>query len=915
MGASALGANQGGRMGSTLGAAAPALMGAGPWGIAAGGVLGAAGGDLLGGSDWETEEVGYEIGVTAGKVQAQEYKKQTRDGGLLSGDDSRTQRSPVEDQLAQDLQLTFESVQDETADLAESLGFATNAIDDFSRVPEKIEGEMSGEELMRTFEERFGDAAAHAVMPLYSLRDAGESAAETLERVADSMQYLSDMPQEAQPSGLNLQALEGDVPTAYEAIEQTYRDLLGYGEGKIRDADRRIGYWTEELSAKNATDLDNFAERLLEQSVHFGQPTGGTNEDARPEEVRQHVESLYDVVERLGNVADLSAEYTEGSGRDSRNVSLQGREVYEQALADIEDQGYVRDEIADALGEGLEGFREEFGTWAEALSELGSDAAKKLAEQVQAFEEADALMEELGGEDKAKESMGRFYELMWSESEREQQQLERDRKALERAFGEMDRDVPETREQFRQLASGLDVSTKRGRELYAQLVEMAPAFDRVRSEEEQLAEERKEAAREIEQEREGILDSYLQSLDATGQIRARELEELDESNRALQIRQWALEDERNALQEAHQERVDQIREEHQAIQDAWSETQRVIERQQSSLEGIADAADQAIRDIGGSGPQRRGEARDYLQGLSSDDLADDPERVQQALRDVSQIDESRYGSEVDLQRERVQTAQLVRGVGQDARSEIDYLDDLLQEQRETVEEVLGLDSRVRGVDRSVDRLDRTVASYSGSMNRTLDEQIAHMDEQHQQELEQLNSQHMQWLEQNQAGVDQITSRLGDLSGVMDSGLSELAEKLDIDLQTDSGSGGGSSDSGSDGGGSSGGSSDSGGSSGRVGNSDIEDWIRGGGGAEERAARAIAASMSGGIPTPIKDKYAPFPEWTASDLKGRAKPGSIADAYGFDIPEFASGGVVYGDTIARLGEGQHPEAIVPMPNGG
>ncbi|MFP4146591.1 MAG: hypothetical protein ACLFSI_02630 [Halorhodospira sp.] len=828
MGASAAGANEGGRMGASLGAMAPALMGAGPWGIAAGAVLGMVGGDLLGGSDWETKEVGYEIGVTAGKVQAQEYKKQVKEGGLFSGGDSRTKTSAIGDELRHDLQLTFESVQDETADLAESLGFASDSLEHFSRVPEKIEGEMSGEELMRTFEERFGDAAAHAVMPLYSLRDAGESAAETLERVADSMQYLSDMPQEAQPSGLNLQALEGDVPTAYEAIEQTYRDLLGYGEGKIRDADRRIGYWTEELSAKNATDLDNFAERLLEQSVHFGQPTGGTNEDARPEEVRQHVESLYDVVERLGNVADLSAEYTEGSGRDSRNVSLQGREVYEQALADIEDQGYVRDEIADALGEGLEGFREEFGTWAEALSELGSDAAKKLAEQVQAFEEADALMEELGGEDKAKESMGRFYELMWSESEREQQQLERDRKALERAFGEMDRDVPETREQFRQLASGLDVSTKRGRELYAQLIELAPAFDRLRSSAEESAKDALSDLEDAVSRRRSEIEEQMQ-------------EQLDAEKRAYEQRLETLEAERQAARESEQR---------------WG---RINDAARSALDGLTEETNPgAYRD----------QAMDLLRNRGAEA---DPERLQRALKTATDIDPSRYGSAQELAREEAETAQLI---GQ-------------------IEERSG---------RELTTAERQL--------RTLDERIRQARTQHQDQLDQIRTEHEQRIERLDEQLDtaqrQVDAALGTQEATysvkeavsrVESAINGLGSSSG-DGSTGGSGGGGSGGSSSGGSGSDDDGSSGGGTGGRIGSSDLEDWIRGGAGAEERAARAIAASMSGGVPTPLYEQYTDG--FSSSDLKASGTPEKIAEAYGFELPRFAAGGM-HGGGLALAGE--------------
>lgn len=92
--------------------------------------------------------------------------------------------------------------------------------------------------------------------------------------------------------------------------------------------------------------------------------------------------------------------------------------------------------------------------------------------------------------------------------------------------------LPETRDGFWALMQSLDASTESGRAQIAALLELADAADTYYS-----------ALESIQSEREGLERQLLQLQGDTAALRALELETLDESNRALQQRIWALEDE------------------------------------------------------------------------------------------------------------------------------------------------------------------------------------------------------------------------------------------------------------------------------------------------------------------------------------------------------------------------------------
>lgn len=88
------------------------------------------------------------------------------------------------------------------------------------------------------------------------------------------------------------------------------------------------------------------------------------------------------------------------------------------------------------------------------------------------FDAAAGLLELMGGLDGAANQISSFYENFYTEVERSQHTVD----MLNREFGRLNIEVPESREAFRELVNGIDLATEDGRELYAELIGLSGAF-------------------------------------------------------------------------------------------------------------------------------------------------------------------------------------------------------------------------------------------------------------------------------------------------------------------------------------------------------------------------------------------------------------------------------------------------------
>ena len=122
-----------------------------------------------------------------------------------------------------------------------------------------------------------------------------------------------------------------------------------------------------------------------------------------------------------------------------------------------------------------------------------------------------------------------------------------------RTLGVAGGDVPESIAEFRALVDAQNESTDAGKKLKFALMALAPAFvDVITAQEEarqEIIEAEQKAQDKIASERRSLEKQLLTATGNTAEIRRLELESLDASNRALQERIWALEDEKKAQQE------------------------------------------------------------------------------------------------------------------------------------------------------------------------------------------------------------------------------------------------------------------------------------------------------------------------------------------------------------------------------
>jgi hypothetical protein len=163
---------------------------------------------------------------------------------------------------------------------------------------------------------------------------------------------------------------------------------------------------------------------------------------------------------------------------------------------------------------------------------------------------ASKLVDLFGGLEGFTAATSFYYENFYSAQEKVNFQTEQ----LTKIFGAMNAALPATREEFRALvemaqAAGNDVA-------FANLLQLAPAFNALHDAMEQMGDTVENTA-DILRQRTQLETRLLQLQGNTAELRRRELEALDESNRALQEQIYSIED-ATAAQQEYQKTLDSI---------------------------------------------------------------------------------------------------------------------------------------------------------------------------------------------------------------------------------------------------------------------------------------------------------------------------------------------------------------------
>ncbi len=470
---------------------------------------------------------------------------------------------------------------------------------------------------------------------------------------------------------------------------QAYRDILEKG-GLFR-SDKR---YTEMASVSGAIEsmLDAGAADVLAKAKEYGAALG------------LPVESL------AGVTQEFKIALTDDAAKN-REAIVSALGGYGDALV----KGFA-DAVAPlaAYGETTVQTIERVGGAIQSVNAvLGALGVQALAASVDGGKAALALQDLFGGVAGLQQAAGTYLQGYYTDAERAALTT----KSLAQEFGRFGAAVPATREQFRELVSAQDLTTASGREAFAALMGVADAFATIVP--------AARSAESILQERLGLEQRLLQLQDNTTELRRRELEALDASNRPLLEQVFALEDQRTAAEaaadaardaaDAARDAADAQREAAEAqralarsydslvnglkggVQSAFStltstvqsERQRLqsqaeaqiakleqrAQRVQAAYGGLIDGLGSALQTLTGQALADGGRAAGasaLQQGLAQlrAGKSTDLDALKQAAGNVARVDAGAFGSRLDYQREVAATAALLRDVQGAARAQM-----------------------------------------------------------------------------------------------------------------------------------------------------------------------------------------------------------------------------------------------------
>lgn len=151
------------------------------------------------------------------------------------------------------------------------------------------------------------------------------------------------------------------------------------------------------------------------------------------------------------------------------------------------------------------------------------------------------LLDLFGSASDMTSATGEYFALYYSKAEQASAQTAQ----MARVFESLGLGLPQSIAGFRSLVDAQDLTTEAGRAAYVTLIQLAPAFAELIGAAQDAA-----SAAAIADERLSLERQLLEVQGNTAALRALDLAQLDESNRALQQQIWALQDQQKAADEA-----------------------------------------------------------------------------------------------------------------------------------------------------------------------------------------------------------------------------------------------------------------------------------------------------------------------------------------------------------------------------
>jgi phage-related minor tail protein len=172
---------------------------------------------------------------------------------------------------------------------------------------------------------------------------------------------------------------------------------------------------------------------------------------------------------------------------ESITVSLTGlnaagaQKAIDTAIAD-----FVSDMVTSAYGGALDGVAKAGETSSATIARLATNLTQvnaglsmlgesMLPVGIEGAKAAAGLVDAFGGLDKMQSAVSKYYDLMYSDSEKAASAA----KNLDTQFAALGMSVPASNAEFRKLVDGIDITTTAGQSLAASVISLAPAFDQV----------------------------------------------------------------------------------------------------------------------------------------------------------------------------------------------------------------------------------------------------------------------------------------------------------------------------------------------------------------------------------------------------------------------------------------------------
>ena len=254
-----------------------------------------------------------------------------------------------------------------------------------------------------------------------------------------------------------------------------------------------------------------------------------------------------------GKLVELAKKYGDALGLPVDQLSNVSTAIRVQVTDDVtkntEAVTAALTQFADALlgqfADEVEPFRQAGETVAQVIERVGGTllSVNQVLEQiglaalstsVDGGKAALALSDLFGGVGNLTQSAASYYQKFYTEAERADKATQQ----ITETLGRFGIELPQTREQFRGLVEAQDLTTASGREAFAALLGVADAFDAVQT----ASAEAQRALEDIARERSGLEEELLRLQGNTVELRNREREALDATNRAIYDQIQALKD-------------------------------------------------------------------------------------------------------------------------------------------------------------------------------------------------------------------------------------------------------------------------------------------------------------------------------------------------------------------------------------